>query len=109
MADGAQPPRRSGRLLALLLALLVLALALLVLTLALLVLALLAAGLALLLFLFLVLSLVGHLPSPLLARSRAPRQPARTGLVPGQAREVAQTIWSGCVCVPGGRAPSSTS
>lgn len=106
--DGERPVALS-RLLALLLALLVLALALFVLPLPLLVLALLAAGLTLLLLLFLVL--VGHLPTPWLARGGAltdnRRRKDRFPCRPSGAE--AQTIRSGWVCVPGGRTPSETS
>ena len=105
MRDGAGAPSRPF-LLALLLALLILALALFILTLTLLVLALLAAGLTLLLVLFLVL-LIGHFPTPWLARVRI-RQPQQGPGVPKSAMRLSgQTIWSGCVWVPGGRVSTS--
>ena len=89
-----------------LLALLVLALALLVLTLALFVLTVLAARLALLLVLVLAL-LIGHFPTPLIGadahrgnRLASPGVPESATRLP--AGEPGQTIWSGCVWVPGG-------
>lgn len=106
MRDGAGAPSHRV-LLPLLLALLVLALALFVLALALLVLTLLAAGLTLLLVLFLVL-LIGHFPTPLIgADARFDNRSKTLGVPKSAIRLSGQTIWSGCVWVPGGAASTS--